>query len=297
MTWKLQVLFIIVLLLSACEKDKDEPANPPGIMIMSGSGYVSGDTSIMAGGEINFKVLLQVTDLSITNYIIDVTIDGASQRYFDTAMSLSSSYEWHGKFIKSLEPVEEWVFTVRDSEGNASDMSLTITLDTSGGYQTLLDKGSVFFGAQENALYGNCYFLPDGIKYYNTDVEADTSLQRGIDLIYYYDDVDGDKNTIASPGANIPDGIFTVNPSEWTIINTSRFFITPLTADDYNAAVNDSIVLANYNEAEAKRKAKKLGAGDIYTFRTQSGKLGIFMVKEVNGTTEGNVEISLKVQP
>lgn len=292
----ISMIGFLALFITSCKKDEDAKM-PPGIMIPESGNHVFGDTTIAAGAGINLAIILQKTDLNITNFYIDVYANGTSQRYFDTATNLSSSLEWHGKFVKSLEPMEEWVFTVRDNEGNASDMSLMIGLDASGGYQTLIDKSSVFLGAQESALYPNCYFLPDGIKYYITDVQVDTSLQRGTDLLYYYDDIDGDNSTIGSPGANIPDGIFTVNPSEWTIINTSRFIKTSLTADDFNAAVNDSIVIANYDEAEAKRKAKKLGAGDIYTFRTQDSRLGIFMVNEVVGTTDGSIEISLKVQP
>jgi hypothetical protein len=268
---------------------------PPGIMIPENGNHVFGDTTIAAGAEINLALILQKTDLNITHFYIDVYADGTAQRYFDTATNLSASLEWHGKFVKSLEPMEEWVFTVRDNEGNASDISLMIGLDTSSGYQTLITHENVMFGAQENDVTGSCYFLADNQIHFNAVVDADTNLQRGIDMLCFYDDED--KNTIASPGANVPDGIFTVNPADWTIVNTSRYFETSLTADDFLNATNDSIVIANYDEAEAKRKAKKLNAGDIYTFRTQGGKLGIFMVSEIVGTTDGSIEINLKVQP
>ena len=62
-------------------------------------------------------------------------------------------------------------------------------------------------------------------------------------------------------------------------------------------AGNDSIIIANYNEGEARRKAKNLAPDDIYTFRTQSGRLGMFLVKEVNGTAAGDIVIQIKTQP
>ena len=130
--------------------------------------------------------------------------------------------------------------------------------------------------------------------FYHQEAATDTMIQSAVDLIYFYSEVD--LNTIASAGANIEDGIFPVNPTTWSITNTTRYFKTSLTADDFDAAVNDSIILANYEEGDAKRKAKKLAVDDIYTFRTQSGKLGIFQVNEVNGTTEGSLNIDLKVQ-
>ena len=69
-----------------------------------------------------------------------------------------------------------------------------------------------------------------------------------------------------------------------------------MSIDDFITAVNDSIILANYDEGEAKRKAKKLKVDDIYTFRTESGKLGMFLVNAVNGTGDGSINIRLKTQ-
>lgn len=280
---------------TSCKKDDEAVNVPPGISILEEAGYVSSDTSIPAGGEINLKLRLQKGDLNITNFIIDVYTDGAVQTYFDTGMNVASNYEWHGKFVKSLAPQEEWIFIVRDRDGNAGTASLMITLDTNSGYQTLTSYSPLIFGAQDNAQIGGCYFLATNTMYSHSIAAADTSIQRGIDMMCFYDSED--KNTIASPGANLPDGIFPVNPADWTIVNTTRYFETALTADDYNAAVNDSIVIANYDEGTAKRKAKNLSGGEVYTFRTQQGKLGIFMVNEVNGTNEGSINISLKVQP
>ena len=56
-------------------------------------------------------------------------------------------------------------------------------------------------------------------------------------------------------------------------------------------------IIANYDEGEAKRKAKKLKQDDIFTFRTQDGRLGMFKVNEVSSTTGGSINISLKTQP
>jgi hypothetical protein len=130
--------------------------------------------------------------------------------------------------------------------------------------------------------------------YFADEVAQDVILQEGVQMLYYY--YGDDKNIIASPGANIEDGIFAVNPADWTIVNTSRYLKTSLSVEEFNQATNDSIILANYNEAEAKRKAKKLQVNDIYTFRTQKGKLGMFHVTEVVGAEEGTVNLNVKIQ-
>ncbi len=215
------------------------------------------------------------------------------QTYFDTGMN-TTGLIWEGSFTKTNAPTEEWTFIARDIEGNSSSTGFVITLDTSAQYTPLTDHGQLVLGAQDNAQTGGCFDIIAQTIYTHQAAAADTAIQSGIDMIYYY--VDGDQNTIASSGANIEDGVFPVNPSAWTITRESRYHKTDLTADDFNMAVNDSIILANYEQGDAKRKAKSLKSGDIYTFKTEDGKLGIFIVDVVEGTNEGNISISLKTQ-
>lgn len=286
-------LFVILLFHSSCEKE--ENIMYPDIYLINEDGYVSSDTNIAAGDEIRVKLELAKGDNNITNFLIIVDANGEESRYFDTGMN-TPYLIWEGVFIKTLAEIEEWQFVAYDRKGNASSVWLNISLDTSGGYNMLIDHGQLSLGAQENAQDGGCYDIAEQ-KIYNHQLAAqDTSIQSGIDLIYYYRDIE-DFHTIASSGANIDDGIFPVNPTTWDIRNTSRFLPASITAEDFNLATNDSIILANYNEGEAKRKAKNLSPGDIYTFRTQEGRLGMFMVENRNGTAEGNIVIKIKTQP
>lgn len=292
MFWQLRIVIIIMLLNVACKKD-NETVLPPSIMLMSEQGYISSDTSISPGNEIRFKVLMQKGDLDITNFMIDVYTDDV-QHYFDTGMNVSY-LQWQGVFIKSSAAIEEWQFIVRDRDGNSSSTSLKITLDTSNSYQPLQHYSPVLLGAQDNQQEGACFDIADSTISFCSEASGDTAIQSGIDIIYYYSPED--ENTIASPGANIEDGIFAVNPASWTIKNTSRYMKASISPEEFLESINDSIIIANYDEGEAKRKAKKLKQDDIYTFRTQDGRLGMFLVNEVSGTTDGSINISLKTQP
>ncbi|HSG67485.1 MAG TPA: hypothetical protein VK994_02170 [Bacteroidales bacterium] len=285
----LTLLFIII---SACKKD-DENNTPPSIKLMEENTYVGRDTVFAAGAEIMFKVLLQKGGHDITNFFIDVTTDQGTQTYFDTAMN-TPYLMWTGSFIKSFAQYENWEFTVRDREGNTASASLVIGLDTSSSYLPLDYIPSVTLGAQNNQVVRGCFNISEAAYFFFEEGTADTIIQAGIDLLYYYDPVD--LNTLASPGANIDDGIFPVNPADWTITNTTRFIKTSLSADEFMEAANDSILLANYNESEAKRKAKLLQVNNVYTFRTQQGKLGMFLVNEVTGEAEGSINFHIKIQ-
>jgi len=283
---------IISCLTLACQKDEEH--SPPLIRLIKETGYVHSDTNIAPGKEFRIKVLMQKSDLNITNFLIDVYTDSVSH-YFDTGMN-TTYIVWEGQFIKTLSPIEDWKLTARDRLGNASFTNISIGLDTSAAYQPLIEYSPINLGAQENTQKEACYDISDSSSYFYMDAAGDAGIQSGIDLIYYYYGIE-DFNTIASPGANIEDGIFEISTTEWSIRNTTRFQKAVIDPDEFMQASNDSIIIANYDEGEARRKAKNLVTNDIYTFRTQSGRLGMFLVKEINGTTAGNVVIRLKTQP
>jgi len=283
-------IVMIMIVAPACEKSEEKV--PPTINLIAEQGYVHSDTTLASGDDIRLKVQMQKGDLNITNFLIDVYTDTVS-RYFDTGMN-TEYIVWEGLFIKTPAAVEEWKFLVYDREGNATATGISITLDTSAQYAPLTKYSPIDFGAQDNPQFGGCFDIADSSMYFHYDVAADPDLQNKIEMLCFYDDTDN--ATISSSGANIEDGIFPVNPAEWTNKNTTRYFKTVLSADDFDSAVNDSIILANYDEGEAKRKAKKLATGDIYTFRTESGKMGIFKVNAVTNGTDGNINISLKTR-
>jgi hypothetical protein len=285
------LLLILAVLASACKKSEENKI-PPTIKLIHEAGYIAGDTMLASGDEIKVKVQLLKGDLNITNFLINVYTDSVST-YFDTGMN-TENLMWEGDFLKTLAPTENWKFMAIDREGNATTVGFTITLDTNAQYGDLITYSPIDFGAQDNPNTGGCFDIADSTMYGHLEVAADPNLQTGIDMICFYEA--DDKHTIASPGANFPDGIFPVNPADWTHVNTSRYHKTSLTRDDFNNAVNDSIILANYDEGEAKRKAKKLKAEDVYTFKTHDGRLGIFVVNAVEATSEGSVNISLKTQ-
>ena len=68
------------------------------------------------------------------------------------------------------------------------------------------------------------------------------------------------------------------------------------TESEFLNATNDSLLIAVYGQAEGKRKAKNLQDGDIFSFKNEDGKVGLFKVNSVSGTDDGTINISIKVQ-
>jgi len=188
--------------------------------------------------------------------------------------------------VKGVAESEVWKFTVEDVDGKSAEISLTLNRE----YE-LLSMTSAGLGAQDNTSIGSFYsfslqeVLMQGDAFEN---------QESVDLLYYFDGAD--ENIIASPGANVSDDIFTGTSGlvNWTTLNETRYYKTSLATGDFTSLVNDGDIISNYVVADAKRKAKNLSEGDIYTFRTSSGRYGAFKVVTVTGAAEGSIDIEIK---
>jgi len=291
-TYRLSIIFILSLIIFSCNKNNDSSLSPT-VLLVADPGFISNSTIASPGELLMFKVELQEGSEKLTNFYIEVT--NANQmaiRYFDTAM-YASNILWTGSFYKSPEPSESWNFIVKDRWGGSNSSTIEITADTNSVYGPIDTFENIALGAQLNLNTGGFYSLSTQLVYF---ANAAKNNQELIDLVYYY--YSEDENTIASPGANIEDGVFPedLTPVNWEIRNTTRYIQTSLTQEDFENAANDSILIANYIDAEGKRKAKNLIVGYIYVFKNQQSRLGMFYVNSVDGTDEGLIDIDLKIQ-
>ena len=171
-------------------------------------------------------------------------------------------------------------------------VSILIQNDSLAGPGPINTYTDIELGAQSNNSFGGCFSLYDQLVYF---IGEAYNIQEIIDMIYYFGE---DDQTMASPGANIEEGIFPdeYSPDTWLFRNTTRYIKTNLSPDEFNLIQNDSILLVSYIEGEGKRKAKELETGDIYSFKTQGAKYGMFLVSEILGSETGSVKIDIKIQ-
>lgn len=291
-TYRICLLVTFILFIASCTKNED-PVVSPTVVLVADSGFVSNSISASPGELLKFKVELQEGSEKITNFYIEVVDKNQTPtRYFDTSMYVSDLI-WIGSFYKSTEPVESWNFIVKDRQGGSGISTLEISADTNSVYGPVDLLENIVMGAQNNLDNGGFYSFADQLVYF---AEEAKNKQEMIDLVYYY--YLGDEWVVASPGANIEDGIFSedLTPVNWEIRNTTRYIKAALMQEDFENATNDSILIANYIDAEGKRKAKNLIVGDIYVFKNQQSRLGMFYVNSVDGTDEGLIDIDIKIQ-
>ncbi len=284
------LLTIVSVVLFACREDENEG---PVISLVRGAGYVSGDTLLKPGAAFNFAIYAENLQADITNLYVTRIFNGGEEVLIDTGIH-NATFSYSRTMNKGIHESEEWIFRVTDQEGKRASVSFVLGNDPSAVYDSVRFWPSVIFGAQSNGVSGSFMAPASGNIYF---LDQAFLVQDSIHLCYYYDPA-GDYNTIASPGANIDSLIYPGVSGlwNWTIRNESRFLKTGISSDQFQAVVHDSLLIASYDVINAKRKAKNLAAGDIYSFRMSNGKFGLFRVTEVNGAETGTIEIALKIQ-
>jgi len=290
--YRLLLIILVFSIILSCSND-EESGQSPTFEFIADSGYINGSTSVSPGELMKFKVHANQGSDKLTNFFIEVrNINDDITRYFDTAL-YCSEFNWEGSFYKSAALDEQWMFVIRDRQGLGAGDNFYIYTDTNTAYNPVEIISNIYLGAQDNMDQGGFFSFENQIAYFAPEAKENQNI---IDLVsYFYGE---DEIVIASPGANIEDGVFpeNVSPMNWEIRNTTRFIKTGLTQSDFNNAQNDSILIANYVDAEGKRKAKNLAAGDIYVFKSQLNRLGMFKVNSVSGTDTGLIDFDLKIQ-
>ncbi len=290
-TTLLSILFVTLIAFTSCQKEK---ANypPPSISFITDNGYVYQDTLLALGETFTIGIVAQNLNVNLTNFIVHLESD-ALETVVDSGMNTASLF-YEKTWTKGIQENEKWHFIIRDRDGKSAEISLSIAKSESSDFGPILHQPSVDLGAQNNPA-GSFHSLSQGSVY---PLDAAYLNQESIDLCYYYDFIDTDENTIASPGANIDGSVYPGEHtlSNWLIRRTTRFKKTALTEDNFYGASHDSLLIASYGQSDGNRKAKNLTKGDIFSFKNEDGRIGLFLVKDISGTDEGHINIAIKIQ-
>lgn len=287
----LYLIFVVAVAFYGCKKGENTYP-PPTIQFITNSDFVQSDTTMKLGESFKIGVNANNPNANLTNLIIKIESD-VIETFLDSGMN-SPSLNFERTLVKGIKDTEKWIFIIRDRNGNSSEVSLNIYKDTSSSFGEILYHENISLGAQNSSL-AEFYSIPeDSVYLLNSAFEN----QNKIDMCYYYDFIDTDENTIASPGANIDPSVYQGSSglSNWTTRRTTRYKVANITEDDFYNATNDSILIATYGQSDGNRKAKNLQNGNIFSFKNEDGKIGMFLVNSVEGSDSGAINISIKVQ-
>ena len=153
-------------------------------------------------------------------------------------------------------------------------------------------------GGQNNATLGSFLATDNGEVITSSAAGASTAVQARVDLVYFF----GTTNQASMGAPN--DSIVAIahngstSLSTWTTKNATKFVKTSITPADFIASDNDSLVKTIDAATISTSMVNTLAAGNVVAFKTASGKLGLFHVQSIDGTTgsDRSITINVKVQ-
>lgn len=286
------ILSLVIILASffvaGCSKNEDPI--PPTITFKQAAGYVSANTTANYGDTINFGITAKSNG---TDNLAKFQIFANGQQMLDSTIN-TATFALDVTTVKTIQDKEVWKFVTTDIAGNSKTDSVVIT----GTFGEILTYSSKTLGAQSNTTENGFISYRNSTATQYTQVEA-FSHQADIDMFCFYENTATSVNmmTLAAPGSNIK-GIFTgtTSPELYTVKNITFFVKTTLTAAQFDAVTNDAVIRASFDPTKQFKKAKLLTAGDVYSFKLQSGKYGLLKVIAVAGAEAGTLQIAVKIQ-
>ncbi len=292
--------FLVMLVISSC--DKDEEKKPPTIGFKMGSKYTIDGEIVKVGHELVFGIQATAADASITNFTIKKSLtDGTSIVMMDTALN-AEAISIEKVFYQSIEDDVTWVFSVMDKNRQTSSISLTVFKDPNSEFGDIYYHPSITMGYQNNTEYGH-FLNPFTGKVYFED-SATILLDQMHFLIYYIVDQDLPSPVFSSPGEmdNFSEEALLFYPyiNNWQTRKFTHWDISvdddPISAEAFDQADNDSLLIVSYHEVWGKKKFKWATNGRVIPFRTANGKFGLVKVINAEHTESGKIEFAIKIQ-
>lgn len=166
-------------------------------------------------------------------------------------------------------------------------------------YKDLVSFEANLLGGQTNSNLGSFYSVSEDSIYLTSRANV---KQEFIDLIYYFGSQTGDSSVIAAPSDVVFNNVQDQNPhfavKSWTERNDTKFLKLNLSQSQFIALNNDSLLSADLSGSLTLTKATKLKVGDVYGFKLDAGRLGLFYVKAIDNTNALTraITIDIKVQ-
>jgi hypothetical protein len=222
----------------------------------------------------------------------------------DTGM-YSSTLNLNLTFYQNTEAQATWVFTVMDRNRMSTSISLVVYKDPNSTFGGIYYFPSITLGYQSNTAYGN-FLDPYTGQVYFTD--SATANQSKVNMLIYYEISTSNSTPVLSSAGEMDNGSTyaqTYYPciTSWATRNYTAWDISldngtyaPLTATDFNAAENDSLLIVSYHPVWGKMKFRFAYAGKIVPFQTTSGKFGLIHIISADSSATGKMVIALKIQ-
>ncbi|MCK9612668.1 MAG: hypothetical protein PHR81_03595 [Bacteroidales bacterium] len=302
-SWPKFLCLLLVLFFTNCKKNTE--TRLPTINLIFESWCNNDGDTIEIGKPIRFKVQAEGLDANLTNFTVKKYYDGQIKTVLDSGLN-SSGFVTGLSFYQNVENQVEWRFAVMDRNRNEASVSLNIFKDPNSVFGGIYEFLNLRMGYQQNNTYGH-FFLPVINKVFFGDSAA--LYQDKVDFLTYFNYREDNgilkpSPTFSSPGEELSAtgelyDIYYPFLCDWTTRNYTKYdvrAVNGVTAEAFNQAHNDSLLIVSYDDVWGKKKYKWASDGTLIPFMTQSGKKGIIYVHQADNDSTGSILFSMKIQ-
>jgi hypothetical protein len=164
------------------------------------------------------------------------------------------------------------IFKVTDKDGEYKEKSIKITVEQSG--TAVYKFENKILGSFNDEQFGSFYSVEDDIAYLGSAAQAH---QAKIDWCYFKGSSLGE--TLAATDDAAAGTVFAVIDENWTTRNATRFAAASITAAEFDAIADGSIIeFEEWTSGESNKN--QLAVDDVIFFKLVDGRLGYIKVNE-----------------
>jgi len=292
------VVFILLLLaLSSCSTD--EQIRKSSVILKTGVAYTADGDFVSPGSKITLGVLASGSGAPLT-YIRIERITG-NDTVVQVDMGIFAGKEGFDRdftFSRSQAEVEYWDVLVMNAERDIATTSLRVNRGEGMDYGPVNHYGPLEIGLQSNNTLPRYLDLNTGTLYHASTVGGH---EQDIDLVAYFYLTSG----LPSPSLTCPAYTSALGyypaMGAWPVRNSTLFdYYTSdnqlVSTAQFDAAVNDSLLVSAYNPAKVSGNCKFAFPGRVIPFKTQEGKYGMIRINSASLEESGSISMEIKIQ-
>lgn len=268
------------VLVTSCGKDEAVTDPGPSLTLKGGTGYTSTDAIIEIGTSIKVGVVggkSSVSGNKLTHFKFIFTSNNIPTTLLDSVIS-TDSFNWETNLEFTSIGTGVLSFQLTDKGNMMTEKFFSVTVQ---GPETI-KYSNVEFGSWNDAI-GSFFASSEGFTYNVTQTSTSPSNQAKIDFLFFKGVTNG--NTIASPDDVDANTITDLKLNLWTTKNQTRFNPSSYSPTQFDA-IGTNFQFPNFDSNLQTTKMNNLAVGNVFLFKTQSGKLGL--VKIVSLYTKGD---------
>lgn len=294
------LVLLTILVFSACKKEEEVHSSP--IIVLKTGEYTANGEEIPVGGRLSFGIVASSANAAITNLRIQRIVNGVSITELDKGLYITEGgLDFVFNAVKSAAENELWRFMVMNANRDTAVTTLTVLLGEGSAYGPIHHFQSLRVGMQHNTQYPQFLDLHSGNLFTSNTVAGNEALVDFVGFVYLTSGVMSP--TLCCPAYTGSSSVTTHYPqiANWPVRRATLYDYFSSDNDlvnsaKFEAAQNDSLLVASYKPQNVSGLSKYAYTGKIIPFKTEDGKYGLIRVHHSDITTDGYMELEIKIQ-